>query len=165
MTIQTTRVLAALATTFILAGPAMADTVIHAEYTAHYDRIRPDPYKGINLKNALDVTLSGVGNIEEKNTREAGQVSDQFKGMRILGQKSDQGSSWRVAGPDKLERLVEGPQSTTTMTIEVSGTTCKFNVEFKLKQGFNEYMFKQIRNGQMGYFTEPKVSSTTCTIK
>ena len=75
------------------------------------------------------------------------------------------GSSWRVAGPDKLERVFEEPQSTTTMTIEVSGTTCKFNVEFKLKQGFNEYMFKQIRNGQMGYFTEPKVSSTTCAIK
>jgi hypothetical protein len=163
---MTTRVLAALATIFILAGPAMADTSIHAEFTADYDRIRPEPYPGIHLKNSLDVTLSGVGNVDEKNTREAGKMSDNQSGVKILGQKSpDGGPSWRVAAPDRLERIINQPQSVTTMTIEVSGTSCKFDVQFKLKPGFDEFMFKQVRNGQMGYFTEPKVSSTSCSIK
>jgi hypothetical protein len=143
-----------------------ADTKILATFTADYDRIRPDPYPGIHLKNTLEVTLSGLNEVKEKNTREAGNLSDNQKGLKILGQKSpDGGSSWTVAGPNRLERVVNHPQSTTTMTIEVSETSCKFNVQFKLKPGFNEYMFKQIRNGQMGYFTEPKVSSTTCSIK
>src|ERR1043166_7272789 len=147
--------------------PAMAaDTQIHATYTADYDRIRPDPYKGIHLKNTLEVTLSGVNEVKEANTRQTGNISDQQKGLKILGQKSpDGGSSWTVAGPSKLVRVVNSPQSTTTMTIDVDGTSCKFDVKFELKQGFTEYMFKQVRNGQMGYFTEPKVSSTTCAIK
>lgn len=148
--------------------PALADdTQIQAAYTATYDRIRPDPYRGINLKNTLEVTLSGVNEVQEKNTREAGNLSDNQKGMKVLGQKSPDGggSSWRVIGPNKLERVADQPQSTITMTIEVSGKSCKLDVLFKLKPGFNEYMFKQIRDGKMGYFTEPKVTSTTCSIK
>ena len=150
-----------------LPAPVMAaDTQITATFTADYDRIRPDPYPGIHLKNTLEVTLSGVNQVKETNTRQTGPLSDNQKGMKILGQKSpDGGSLWTVAGENRLERVVNGPQSTTTMTIEVSGTSCKFDVKFKLKPGFNEYMFKQVRNGEMGYFTEPKVSSTTCTIR
>jgi hypothetical protein len=167
MTMQhTTRMWMALAMTLGLAGPAWADTKIHAEFTADYDRIRPDPYRGIHLNNSLEVTLSGIGNVDEKNTRQTGPVSDNQAGLKILGQKSsDGGSSWRVAAPDRLERTVDQPQSVTTMTITVSGSACKFDVQFKLKPNFNEFMFKQVRNGQMGYFTEPKVASTSCSIK
>jgi hypothetical protein len=155
------------AMTITLPVPAMAaDTHITATFTADYDRIRPDPYPGIHLKNTLEVTLSGVNEVKETNTRQAGNLSDNQKGMKILGQKSpDGGSQWKVAGESRLERVVNGPQSVMTQTIEVSGTKCKFDVTFKLKPGFTEYVFKQIRNGQPGYFTEPKVSSTTCTIK
>lgn len=158
---------AVIAIAAVLSAPATAeDTHIQATFTASYDRIRPDPYRGINLKNTLEVTLSGVNEVKEKNTREAGNVSDNQKDMKILGQKSpDGGSSWSVAGPNKLERVVDQPQSTVAMTIEVSDKTCKLDVQFKLKPGFKEYAFKQIRNGKMGYFTEPKVTSTTCSIK
>src|SRR4051812_40629631 len=109
---NTTNWLLTLATACMLAGLALADTVIHAEFTADYDRIRPDPYRGIHLKNSLDVTLSGLNKVDEKNTRETGPMADQFKGQRILGQTGDGGSSWRVGGPDQLERTVEWPQST-----------------------------------------------------
>jgi hypothetical protein len=155
-----------LAAACMLASPVMADTAIRAEFTADYDRIRPEPYPGIHLKNTLNVTLSGVSGVKESNTRQAGNNSDNQGGMKILGQKSpDGGSSWHVAGPNRLERVVDLPQSVTTMAIEVSGTACKLDVQFKLKPGFTEFMFKQIRNGKMGYFTEPKVSSTTCSIE
>lgn len=150
----------------IRAMAADTDTHIQATFTADYDRIRPDPYRGIHLKNTLEVTLSGVNEVKETNTREAGNLSDNQKGLKILGQKSpDGGSSWTVAGPNRLERVVDQPQSTVTMTIEVTDKSCKFDVQFKLKPGFKEYMFRQIRNGKMGYFTEPKVGSTTCSIK
>jgi hypothetical protein len=164
---NSTLVSAAFAALCTVASPAMAaETHITAEFAAGYDRIRPDPYKGIQLKNTLEVTLSGLSEVKESNTRDAGSVADNQKALKILGQKSPGGgSSWTVAGPNRLERLVESPQSIATMTIEVSGTECKFNVEFKLKPGFTEYKFKQIRNGEMGYFTEPKIESTKCTIK
>jgi hypothetical protein len=158
---------AAFAALSSLAFPAMAaDTQITAEFSAVYDRLRPDPLTNINLKNTLEVTLSGTSDVKESNTRDAGTMADNQKALKILGQKSPgDGSSWTVAGPSRLERLVDAPQSITTMTIEVSGATCKFDVVFKLKPGFTEYKFKQIRNGEMGFFTEPKIQSTKCTIK
>ena len=158
---------AAIAIASVFSTAALADdTHIQATFTATYDRIRPDPHPGINFKNTLEVTLSGVNEVKETNTRQAGNLSDNQKGMKILGQKSPGGgSSWSVAGPNKLERVIDQPQSTVAMTIEVSDKTCKLDVQFKLKPGFKEYAFKQIRNGKIGYFTEPKVTSTTCSIK
>lgn len=144
----------------------LADTEIHAEYGATYDRIRPDPYRGINLKHSVDVTLSGKSDIKESATRQAGPMSDSRAITAVLGQRGTDGNTaWKVAGPDRLERTVEGPQSIMKMSITTSGQTCKLDVNFELKSGFKEYMFKQIRNGQMGYFTQPKITSTTCTIK
>jgi hypothetical protein len=113
---NSTLVMAALAAAGFLAAPVEADTLIHAEFIADYDRIRPEPYPGIHLKNSLEVTLSGVNDVKESNTRETGKVSDNQRGMKVLGEKSsDGGSSWRVAGPSRLERVLDQPQSITTM--------------------------------------------------
>ena len=51
------------------------------------------------------------------------------------------------------------------MTVTVDGTTCKFDIQFKLKPGFKEFTFVKIMDGKIGYFTKPKVQTTTCTIK
>ena len=51
------------------------------------------------------------------------------------------------------------------MTVTVDGTTCKFDIELKFKPGFKEFAFIKIMNGKIGYFTKPKVQTTTCTIK
>src|SRR5882762_9178843 len=120
-----------LAATCMLASPVLADVVIRAQFTANYDRIRPEPQPGIHLNNTLNVTLSGVNTVTESNTRQAGKLSDNQSGMKILGQKSsDGGSSWTVGGPKRLERVINHPQSVTSMTIEVSGTACKLDVQF-----------------------------------
>lgn len=145
--------------------PALADTQIHAEYTANYDRLRPDPHTGIHLKNGLDVTLSGSNNVQESNTRQTGKLSDNQSGRKILGQKSSEGGSWRVIGPNRLERTINNVQNVTVQTITVSGSSCTLDVQFKLKPGFSEFTFKQVRNGKLGYFTQPKVQSTSCTIR
>jgi len=101
-----------------------ADVAIRAQFTADYDRIRPEPQPGIHLNNTLNVTLSGVNTVTESNTRQAGKLSDNQSGMKILGQQSsDGGSSWKVAGPNRLERVISHPHSVTSMTIEVSPHT------------------------------------------
>jgi len=161
--------LAMIAVATVFPSLAMADdTKIKATYTADYDRIRPDPQKGVHLNHTMEVALSGVNQVKETQTRQVEKINDVQKDMTILGQKSSDGQAlWTVAvaGPNRLERVVNSPQSTTTMFIEVNGSSCKFNVQFKLKEGFTEYKWRQIRNGEMGFFTEPKVSSTTCSIK
>jgi len=72
---------------------------------------------------------------------------------------------WTVLGPDKLQRVIEGPQNFLTMTIAVTGTNCTLEVEYKLKPGFKEFKWRQLRNGQIGFFTQPKVTETKCWIK
>ena len=139
---------------------AAADTSIHAEYTATYDRLRPAPYKGIHLKNAIDVTLSGANTVRETNTRAAGKFSDSKTGSGALGS-----GGWKVLEENKIQKTIDQPQSTTEMTIAVDGATCRFDIQFKLKPGFKEFAFIKITDGKVGYFTEPKVQTTTCDIK
>ena len=55
---------------------AADDTSIHAEYTAVYDRLRPQPYKDIHLRNSVDLVLSGTNEVREINKREVGQFAD-----------------------------------------------------------------------------------------
>jgi hypothetical protein len=91
----------------------------------------------------------------------------QHSARTILGQGTgDAGSiNWSVLGPDKLQRVIEGPQHTTTMTVAVTGTTCKLEVTYELKSGFKEFKFKQLRNGQPGFFTQPEVAETKRSIR
>jgi hypothetical protein len=106
---------------------ALADTQIHAEYTAQYDRIRPDPYRGINLKHSFDVTLSGTSEVTESSKRQTGPMSDTHGNRSVLGQRSTDGNTvWRVAGPDRLERTVHGPQSILTMSIVQARCSLRF---------------------------------------
>lgn len=158
--------LPALTIALFVPSLVMADVEIHAEYTATYNRIRPDPYTGITLKHSVDVVLSGASDIKESATRQAGDKSDNRAITGVLGQRATDGNTaWKVAGPDRLERIVDGPQSIMTMFLTTAGRSCKLDVMFELKGGYKEFMFKQIRNGKMGYFTQPKITSTTCTIK
>jgi len=142
---------------FVSIPAKAADTQIHVEYAAVYDRLRPDPLQNIHLRQYLDVTLSGENTVSETSTRASGTLADQQTASTTLGQRNSDGGSvnWTVLGPDKLQRVVEGPQSVMTMTIAVTGTSCTLEVEFKLKRGFTEFKTKQMRNGQMGFFSRP----------
>jgi hypothetical protein len=139
---------------------ANAETLIHAEYTATYDRLRPNPYKGIYLNNKYDVTLTDKNTVEETNTRAAGKFSDSKTSSTKLGS-----GGWEVLADNKLKRTFDQPQSTLEMTIAVEGSTCKLDVQFKLKPGFKEFAFKKIMDGKIGFFTQPQVQSTSCSIK
>jgi Cu/Ag efflux protein CusF len=157
---------AAVSSLTLLSAPAQADTQIHAEYAAVYDRLRPDPLKEIHLRHSFDVTLSDDNNVSEVGTRAAGAMADQHSARTVLGQRNSDGPvNWTVLGPDKLQRVIEAPQSVMTMVITVTDKTCTLAVEHKLKPGFKEFKFRQIRNGEMGFFTQPNITETKCTIK
>ena len=142
-------------TTAVLAD----DTSIHAEYTANYDRLRPNPYKGIHLKNSIDLVLTSNNEVREVNKRETGKFADAKSGANKLG------STWTVQEGNKLQKIVDQQQSTTEMTVTVDGKTCKLDVQFKLKPGFKEFAFIKVMDGKIGYFTQPMVQTTTCTIQ
>jgi hypothetical protein len=135
------------------------DTSIHAEYTANYDRLRPNPYKDIHLKNSIDLILTGNNEVRESYKREAGKFSDAKSAANKLG------SNWTVQEGNKIQRIIDLPQNTTEMTVTVDGKACKFDIQFKLKPGFKEFTFIKIMDGKIGYFTQPMVQTTTCTIQ
>lgn len=151
----------------LVTGSAAADTQIHAEYSTIVDRLSPNPRSGIPTRQSFDITLSGTNTVTESTTRNANQASDSWKGQRVLGQTSTDGGflKWKVAGPNRLQRVVTYPNNVTTMTITVSGSSCQFNVDFSLKPGASEFIFKMIQGGGMGKFSQPRVQSTSCSIR
>jgi hypothetical protein len=157
---------AALALMVTMNSAQSADTKIHAEYTATVDRL-DIPRQGQPLHQSFDVTLSGTNAVSETTTRRSGSNADNFNTQRALGQSASDGGflKWQVAGANKLQRVVTYPQNITTMTIAVNGTSCVFNVDFAIKPRFNEFNFKNIQGGGMGRYSQPRVQSTSCTIR
>ena len=66
---------------------------------------------------------------------------------------------------DQLRRTFNHPQSQLVLTVSVTGNTCKLDVKFSLKPGFQEYKFKRITDGTWAFYTEPKIQSTNCAIQ
>ena len=135
------------------------------EYVANYNRLRPDPYKGIVLRQTIVATLTSDGRVEETTVRRAGQTADTRQTNRDLGAKPPAGISWSVAGADRIVRTVETPQNIMIATVTVDGTTCKLDIKYSLKPGFKDYMFRRITDNSWAYFTEPMVQSTICSIR
>lgn len=140
-------------------APAFSQAKIKISYSFTYDRIRPEPQQNVPITNSLDIDLSQSGSVKEDNTRASGRFSDNKK----IGAKL--GGAWEVVSADQLRRTFDHPQSQIVMTVSVTGNTCKLDVKFSLKPGFQEYKFKRITDGTWAYFTEPKIQSTHCTIQ
>lgn len=143
------------------AAPAVAAAKIKIAYSFVYDRIRPEPKKGVRVNASFDVALSETGDVKEDVTRAAGKVSDGFKTGTKLG-----GGQWEVVSEKQLQRTFSQPQSTFVLTITmIDEKSCKLETKWTLKPGFKEYKLRRITDGTMAFFTEPKIQSTTCTIQ
>jgi hypothetical protein len=162
-----TRFLGASIFLCLLTLPVHADVNIRAEYSATVDRLKPNPRSGIAMRQNFDVRLSGSNQVSENTSRRAGGTADNFQSQRVLGQTASDGGflKWRVAGPNRLQRVVQYPQNVTTMTITTNGSSCTFDVQFQAKPGFSDYNFKMIEGGGLGTFTQPRVQSTSCSIR
>ena len=155
------RLVAGLSMLAMLCGvtPAVA-AKITVTFTMTHDRIRPDPKSGMTVTNCFEVNLGESGKISEDRTRKAGKFADAESKQAKLGD-----NQWQVAGENQLRRTLHAPQSTTTMTITTSGNTCKLDVQFVLKPGFNEFKYKRVDTGTFGFYGPSKLIGTTCTIR
>jgi hypothetical protein len=155
------RFVAGLSMLAMLCGvtPAVA-AKITVTFTMLHDRLRPDPKSGISVTNRFEVNMAQTGNINEDRTRRAGKYGDAESKQAKLG-----GNQWQVAGQNQLRRVLYAPQSTTTMTITTSGNSCKLDVQFVLKSGFNEFKYKRVDTGTFALYGQPRLTGTTCTIR
>lgn len=156
--------LLALVPTQILA----ADTQIDASIDYQFDMIAPVQRSGIPVTHRFSITLSGKNQVSESHTASAPGRSFSGSQVRVLGQSGNDGVTggvWRVAGPNRLVRIRNLPQSVETLTVAVSGATCTITASHRLKPGFHDFKFLTI--GKREWFTaaEPRVVSTSCTIR
>ena len=148
-----------------LTGLALASAAdaanIKISYTMLYDRIRPEPQKNVRVTASFNVELAEGGAVKEEINRSAGPFADNFKNKAKLGD-----GQWDVISEKQLRRTYDQPQSTMVMTITtIDDKSCKLDVNWTLKSGFNEYKFRRITDGTMAFFTEPKLQSTSCSIQ
>ena len=128
-------------------------------YTIVHDRIRPDPQQNVSVTNRFQVSLGQAGSVSENLGRSSGTSSDTIKrGMRL-------GDGWRVQGENRLQRTVQLPQSTVVLTVTTTGNSCSLDVKYALKPGFSEYLYRRVQDGKMTYFSEPRVTATSCSIQ
>lgn len=154
---------------FLVAGLAVLSVIvatdtasaaqIKAGYTMVYDRIRPDPQSGVKVTANFDVSLNESGAVAEQIKRNAGKANDRFDNKTKLG------GGWRVTAANQLQRTIDQPQSTLVVTITTSGSSCAVEAKWILKSGFTEFKFKRITDGSWAFFTQPQVTSTTCSIR
>ena len=151
----------AIAGIIVSGMPAVAAAKIKISYSMAYDRIRPEPQRNVRVTANFDVAIEDGGKVNEGVTRTAGRFSDGFKTGTKLGN-----GQWDVISEKQLQRTFDQPQSTLVMTITtVDDKSCKLDVKWTLKPGFNEYKFRRITDGTMAFFTEPKIQSTSCSIQ
>lgn len=144
---------------FALAGSAVAATKIRIDYSYSNQRIRPNP-QPIHVSNSFDITLNEGGGVNEEINRRGGKATDRFKAGTKLGH-----GQWNVVSANQLRRTINQPQSTLVVNVTTSGNSCNADIKWILKSGFTEYKFKQIHDQSWGFFTAPKLSSITCSIR
>lgn len=151
----------------LAATPARAATVIDLTYDSVMDMVRPTLHPGIAVHHNLQVVLSAGNKVSEKRDRATNRASDKNAMMQVLHSSGDNGAyaTWHVLPGNRLVRIQRDPQSTRTMTVTLaSPTTCSLEVRDALKPGFNEYAFLRVSVHELGYFSNYRVTNTSCAI-
>jgi hypothetical protein len=171
MAARSIRAAMAAALFFVEAGAAHAqNAVTQIDFSINYlfNSLRPDPRDNIPVTHTYSITLSGAGRVDEKRQAQSGAASYASQLTRVLGESSSEGKTggaWRVAGPNKLVRQRNLPQSAETLTVSVKGQSCDVTVDNRLKPGFSEFEYSSIRTGEWQYFSRPQVTSASCAIR
>ncbi len=142
--------------------------MIDLTYDSVMDMVRPETHPGIAVHHNLQITLSYRNKVAESRDRSTRNASDANPMRQVLGGGNDAGAYavWHVVSKDTLERIQQDPQSTRTMIVTLtSPTTCRLDVRDELKPGFGDYAFLRITTHTMGYFSNYRVTGTTCTIR
>jgi hypothetical protein len=134
------------------------------------DMIQPEQMPNIAGQDDITLTLHSGGSITEQHTwggRQLGKGSTQrnVNSLGKLGGSITSIASWHVKSSNILERLQNFPQNTRIWRVTISGSSCQLDVIDKLKPGFRTYSFVRSRDGTIAYFTNYKVTGTSCSIR
>jgi hypothetical protein len=160
---------AVLAMTLVDRAPAAdGQTVITLGIDFASDLVQPEHIPNIRSHSTTVITLDRGGQVTETTQATAGSYRREFHGEGKLGaaRTGRYGPQvWHVQSQDTLTRTGEFPQNIRTMTITISGQSCRLSVTDRLKPGFKLYTFPRTSTGEIGYFTNYRVVGTTCSIR
>jgi hypothetical protein len=128
---------------------------IRVDYTAY--RIRPQPRATRSQVNYV-FSLKEDGTIQQ-DMREPGRHAKQTKSETKLGQR------FRVVDDKTIQRKIERNDRIQTITINVSGNSCRATMTIEPKPGFTEWQGNSTELGVKGYYRDWKMTTSTCTIR
>lgn len=132
---------------------------IEASYTVTVDRLSPNPQAGIITRQNLRLHLSGRNRVEEVWQRRSGFASREQAATERLGR-----GRWRILPGNRIVEVIDAPQNVTVVTITASGNACRIDVDYRLKPGFSEYVFRRVTNRRFAFFDKPRVIASECHI-
>ncbi len=155
-----------LAVALLATAPAHAqDVVFDLDMLFQYDRLTPDFYPGINNRVRMSVTLSGKNTVRVARYRRVGPFVEDISNQATLGQEGQRGS-WRVVNASTIRGTLNFPNSTRVTTLTTTGgNSCSVQVVDQLKPGFRDFVFRRMDGGGMAKFSQPRLVSSSCTVR
>jgi hypothetical protein len=144
------------------------DTVIQLSLDTAMDMVQPEQMSNLAGHDDITLALHSDGSITEQQTSAAhqrgkGSTQRNIDSSGRLG--GSMASSWHVKSSNVLERFRNFQQNTRTWRVTVAGSSCRLDVIDKLKPGFGTYSFPRTRDGTIAYFTNYRVTGTSCSIR
>jgi hypothetical protein len=146
------------------------ETIIRLGLDTASDMVRPEQMPNLTGHDDITLTLHPGGSISEQHSwggHQLGKPSTQRSADSSgrLGGSITPMSSWHVRSSNVLERLQNFPQNTRIWRVTIAGSSCRLNVLDTLKPGYRAYSFVRSRDGTIAYFTNYKVTGTSCSIR
>jgi len=101
--------------------------------------------------------------------KDDGSVSQEYQETgpkaRHVSSDSKLGQGMRVIDANTLVRTIDFKDRVNTLTISVSGKTCRATLTNTLKPGFNAFAARSSQTGNTQFYRDWKMSSSTCSIQ
>jgi hypothetical protein len=104
-----------------------------------------------------------------------GEVTEAYEGGGVyklsitqqtkLGGVDAQRTQYRVVDSNTIQRISENDNQAMTLTIRVSGKSCKLEYETKLKEGKKNFVGYSQSRGRMLNYRSFELAESTCTIE
>ena len=140
-----------------LPTPALAEAKIDVRVDFSSYRVTPEPSI---THNHIDLIFT---------LRDDGTVGREFQehGRKARSGKSDTklGDGLHVADSNTLVRKIDHRDHVNTLTIVVSGKTCRATMTNELKPGFTSFEARSTKFGTTASYRDWKMTSSTCKIQ
>lgn len=141
----------------LMPSAALAEAKINARIEFSSYRVSPNPGP---VSNHVDFVFA---------LKDDGSVSQEYQETgpkaRHLTSDSKLGQGMRVIDANTLVRTIDFKDRVNTLTISVSGKTCHATLTNILKPGFSAFEARSSQTGNMQFYRDWKMTSSTCSIQ